>query len=386
MLDPGNYGPHYVANLCRSLVERGLEAEVITSQPLFEPVAPAGRYRVHYLFYRFLETWAGRARVFRRWAWLRQTIKALSYPRGLWRVWRLLKDRPPGLLHVQWALVPTLDAVLAGALRRRGWRTVYTVHDLPTAPPGGWKQRQWRRLYRRTDAVILHTEGLARKLQSDFAGSLPRVHVVPMGDLGVFRGAEVGRDAARRELGLDRQGPLLLFFGLIKPYKGLAYLLEAMPAVRREFPDAGLLVAGAPMERFGRYRQQIDRLGIAGGVVLRPGYVPQAEVARYFCAADLVVLPYVRISLSGVLLAALGYGRPAVVTAVGGLPEVVDDGRTGFVVPPESPAALADAICRALRDPVALQAMGVRARCEQQRWYCWEEAAGRTLEVYRSVS
>lgn len=376
MADPGNFTPHYVANLCCALEQQECEVELITSAPYFEPLPQVGNYSVRFWFFRLASERLGSCRVLRRQAWLRKSIKALSYSAGLWRTWKALKDRLPGVLHLQWALIPALDLLLIKALRSKGWRVVYTAHD--GLPEGS----RLKKVAQAVDAVIVHTPGLAQEAVAGSGISPQKVHAIPQGTLGVFQRQDVSAPEARRVLGIEAPGPLLLFFGLIKPYKGLQYLLQAMPRVRQEFPSAHLLIAGEPMQRVAAYQKLIDALGIGNSVSLRLRYVPLAEVHYYFCAADLVVLPYARCSLSGVLTMAFSYARPVVVTSVGGLPEAVEEGRTGFIVPPRSPEALAQAICRGLRQPALLQQMGLEGRQRQEELCSWSRVAFQTCQLY----
>ena len=172
---------------------------------------------------------------------------------------------------------------------------------------------------------------------------------------------------------------------MIKPYKGLEYLLRAWPRVLAEFPNSKLLIAGEPMLPFQPYQRLIDDLNIGASVVLKLGYVPSSEVQYLFCAADAVVLPYVQISTSAVVPMAYRYARPVIGTSVGGLPEIVIDGQTGFLVPPCSEQPLAEAICRGLRNPSMLADMGARGREWFEAEHSWSEVACRTFELYRSL-
>jgi len=380
MVDPGNFTPHYVANLCCALEEQDCEVELITSAPYFEPVPQAGSYSVRNWFFRLASERLGSCAMLRRQAWLRKSIKALSYPAGLWRIWKALKDRPPGVLHLQWALIPALDLLLIKALRSKGWRVVYTAHD--GLPEGS----RLRSVGQAVDAIIVHTPGLAQEAVAGSGVSPQKVHAISHGNLGVFQEPDVSAPEARGALGIDPQGPLLLFFGLIKPYKGLQYLLQAMPRVRQEFPRARLLIAGEPIERFTGYQKLIHALGIGDSVILRLRYVPLAQVHYCFCAADLVVLPYAHCSLSGILRMAFGYARPVVVTSVGGLPEAIEEGRTGFIVPPRCPEALAQAICRGLRQPALLEQMGQEGRQRQKERCSWSRVAFQTRQIYEPHS
>lgn len=137
--------------------------------------------------------------------------------------------------------------------------------------------------------------------------------------------------------------PLLLFAGFVRPYKGLDILLDALPLVLEKRP-LHLLVAGEFWRGTAVYEEQIERLGIADAVTLFDDYLPNETLAAYMQLADVVVLPYRNATQSGIIQMAFGQGKPVITTDVGGLAEVVDNGRTGFVVPSENPHALAEAI------------------------------------------
>jgi D-inositol-3-phosphate glycosyltransferase len=383
MFDPGNFTPHYVENLCSALALLNVDVELICSPPLFEQVGNSHSFLTQELFFRSVG--GTRRKFYQRHARLRQGLRALNYPLGLWRTWQVLKARSPGVVHVQWALLPGLDAVLLRKLRSRGWRVVYTAHDLISdlAHPG--RRRQWRQICRQTDAIVVHTSHLADVLRNHGREVFPKVHTIPEGTSTFPLSADVDRARARQTLGLDSSGPLLLFFGMIKPYKGLQYLLRAWPRVLLEFPQAKLLIAGEPIVPFSPFDHLIDSLNIRHSVVLKLGYVPRSEAQYFFCAADAVVLPYVQISTSGLVPLAYRYARPVIATSIGGLPEIVREGQTGFLVPPCSEQALAEAICRGLRDPSMLAAMGARGREWFETEHSWSAVARQTFELYRSL-
>lgn len=150
---------------------------------------------------------------------------------------------------------------------------------------------------------------------------------------------------ARGLMGVPAEGRYLLFFGFIRDYKGLDLLLDAMADSRVKERGVKLIVAGEFYGDPKPYMEQIDRLGIADRVVLHTDFIPDHEVNRYFCAADMVAQPYKSATQSGVTQIAFHFEKPMLVTRVGGLPEIVPDGKVGFVVEP-SPQPIADAIVR----------------------------------------
>lgn len=154
------------------------------------------------------------------------------------------------------------------------------------------------------------------------------------------------REDARRQLGLDPERPLLLFFGYVRAYKGLDDLIDALARVHRTRPEVQLLVAGEFYEDEERTRSRIRDLGLEASVHLRAGYLPDDAVAPCFAAADAVVQPYRSATQSGVAQIAYHFGRAMILTDVGGLAEIVPHEIAGLVVPPANVPALAAAIER----------------------------------------
>lgn len=180
-------------------------------------------------------------------------------------------------------------------------------------------------------------------------------------------GPAVSSDEARRRLGLPLDAPVFLFFGFIRRYKGLHVLLDAVPDVLRRVPAARVVVAGEFYADEEALRAQVAPL--AEAVRLDADYIPDDRVSLYFCAADAVVQPYVTATQSGVAQIAFYYGRPVITTDVGGLAEIVPDGEAGLVVPPENPAALADALVRFVEEDLGeTLAAGVRRERERYSW------------------
>ena len=387
VVDPGNFSPQYTANLCSSLTRLGVDVTLVTSPPQFGEMPSPRGYRVETCFFRRVSG-AGLVRSATAGsAGARMLLKACAYPFGLAAARRLLgRQKTPGIIHYQWVHAPILDGRLVAGLRKSGWRAVATAHEFSSPPPFSaiWK-RQARRFYQSVDAVVVHTARLAEQAQAELSIPSPRLHVIARGGLGVFEGAERSREDARKYIGIGGSGPVLLFFGMIKPNKGLMHLLHAMPHILEQHPEACLAIAGEPIEKFDSYRETIERLGITGSVVTRLGYVRDEDVGAYFQAADLVVLPHTEASLSGVAWVAMGFGRPIVGTDVGGLSDLVEDGASGRLVPPGSPGALSGAIIPLLRDRARLERMGQLGRQRSQARRNWDATATETLQLYRRL-
>jgi D-inositol-3-phosphate glycosyltransferase len=381
VVDPGSFTAHYDANLCHALAERGHDVTLDTSEFLFEHVRPLGGYVTRNSFLRLLQ----RRPELASWAPLRQAVKAGLYPLELLR-WAFDVERdPPDVVHVQWSLLPFWDQRVLARLQRRGARFVLTVHDVRPLPNSGGTAVGNGGLYRRADALIVHSDYSRRRLQSEFGVVDERIHLVPLGGPGDYTLPQVPRATARAELGLQDEAVYALFFGLIKRHKGLDLLLDAFATARQSAPDLRLLIAGQPMQSWSGYARRLSRLGLDDVVELHLGFIPSDRLPVYFSAADLVVLPYRDTFQSGVALAAYAYERPVLATAIGGLPELIDEGATGFLVPPNDPLALAEALVAAASDPERLQRLGSAAGARSRELHDWALIAARHEEIYREV-
>ena len=191
-------------------------------------------------------------------------------------------------------------------------------------------------------------------------------------------GAGVDKIAARNHLGLSTDEKYILFFGFIRKYKGLDILLDAMKDERIKAAGIKLIVAGEYYGDSESYTQQIANNGIADNVHLFTEFIPNNDIRYYFSAADLVVQPYRSATQSGITQVAYHFEKPMVVTNVGGLAEVVPDGKTGFVTEPD-PTEIATAILK-FYEPGSLPELQQNITAEKRK-YSWETFTGNLIEV-----
>jgi glycosyltransferase involved in cell wall biosynthesis len=278
--------------------------------------------------------------------------------------------RSADVVHFQWLPVQWIDARL---LPDRP--VVLTAHDLLPREPWLGQARAQRRLYDAVDAVVVHSDYGRRQLIERVAIDPAKVHVIHHGafdHLAALPAEPLPDELAR----VDRS--VVLFFGLLRPYKGIEVLLEAWHGI----DDAELWIVGRP-------RMALDPLRAAApdGVRLLPRFVSDAELPAYFRRADVVVLPYTRterFDQSGVLATALAFGRPTIVSDIGGFGEVAELG-AAQLVPPDDPAALHDALSRLLGSESERHRLAAAARAAATGPYSWDAAAGRTVELYEHL-
>jgi glycosyltransferase involved in cell wall biosynthesis len=308
------------------------------------------------------------------------SINPVTYVRAARRIARF----SPDVVIFQW-WHPFFAFAFAGInlLLKRLWKgpTLYLCHNVLPHEASVVDRTLSRIGFRGVDGFLVQSREDETRLQSlkgaDLGGKRSAVHPHPIYDM--FRTGTVDREAARRTLGVT--GRVALFFGYIRPYKGVSILLEAFAEVLKRV-EMTLLVVGEFYEDRKPYDELIARLGIGDHLVVVDRYVPNEEVETYFEAADVVVLPYRSATQSGIVQVAYGFDTPVIVTAVGGLPDVVTDGKTGFVVPPEDRAALAGAMITFFEENRSRE-MSAEVAAAKDR-FSWQRCAEILLELSSS--
>lgn len=194
------------------------------------------------------------------------------------------------------------------------------------------------------DAFIVHSQSDGRDLLTIKKTADFRYNPLPT--YNAFKICNLTRQQARDKLRISYDTKVLLFFGFVREYKGLKYLLQAMTDLRDKIVDIKLLIVGSFDNDKQSYLNFIKENGLSDCVEVIDDYIPDHEVEKYFAVCDLVVLPYESATQSGIVQIAYGFNKPVIVTNVGGLPDVVEDGKTGYVVEPKNGQALAEAISK----------------------------------------
>jgi len=260
------------------------------------------------------------------------------------RAGRRLRALAPDVLIVPWwhpFFGPSLG--LAARLARRGGapKRIFLCHNVEPHEPTPLLRAMATYGLGAADGFLVHAREEAARLQPRAKGRPVRIHPHPSYE--IFSARPPDRDRARASLGAS--GRVLLFFGYVRPYKGLHDLLAALALAR---PDAWdlLYVVGEFYEPRDRYDAALAHPALAGKVRVVDRYVANEEVATYLAAADAIALPYRSATGSGIAQVAFGAGVPVIATRTGGLADVVEEGVSGFLVPPSDPPALARAVER----------------------------------------
>ncbi len=302
----------------------------------------------------------------------------------------------PKIFHILWNnRFPIVDrALLMLYYRCLGKRIVLTAHNVNQARRDGNDTRVNRATlriqYRLADHIFVHTEKMKLELIEDFGVQSAQITVIPFGINNSVPDTQLTPAQAKRQLGVKDGKRVLLFFGRIRPSKGLEYLIAAFRENLIRPDDYQLVIAGRPdkCESYWTAIREMIRPDVQSGrILLRPESIPDDETEVYFKAADVLVLPYRHIFQSGVIFLGYNFGLPVLATDVGSLRDDIEEGKTGFLFRPEDPVDLARTIEKYFASDLYRE---LNSRRQEIRDYAlerhsWDEVAQRTMRIYGSL-
>jgi len=363
LVDPSAYTPPYDHALAAALARQGAQVRLLTSRFVYGSVPAPEGYELRRSFYRHARG-APASRI-------RLALKLAEHVPDMLRLRRIARETD--IVHFQWLAVQALDMHL---LPDRP--LVLTAHDLLPREPRPGQLRAQRQLYDRVQAVVVHSDYGRRTLVQGLGIDAAKVHVIHHGAFDHLTRLPRERPLPPGLQGVAPRRPVVLSFGLIRPYKGIEDLLEAWHGIT----DADLWIVGRSRMDLASLRERAP-----AGVRFLPRFVADDELPAFFRRADVVVLPYVqaeRFDFSGVLATALAFGKAIVLTDVGGFSEVAEAG-AARLVPSHDPDRLRGALEELIGDPAERERLGQAARTAVQQRYSWDAAARKTLELYGTI-
>ena len=277
----------------------------------------------------------------------RYWIDSLNPLTWLTSFWRIRRYRPDVVILQWWTVFWAPVWFVLGLLNRLFLRhpLVIICHNVLPHEAQWWDPWLARLVLWWGHWFIVQSPDERKRLVVLLPGA--QVAVVPHPVYDMFADERVPQEEARRRLGLPLNVPVMLFFGIVREYKGLKDLLAALPEIRERVGGTILLVAGEFWDDKCSYLEMIEQLGVGDSVIIEDRYIPNEEVGLYFSAVDVLVAPYRRATGSGVVQMARGLGVPVITTDVcGGRVEVATNEEAGFVVPSRDPISLLDAVLR----------------------------------------
>jgi glycosyltransferase involved in cell wall biosynthesis len=365
LVDPSAFTPPYDRALAAALTRAGAEVELVTSRFLHGDVPVAKGYRVEERFYR-------RSAARGLDAPARVPFKAAEHLADMLSFRRAAARAPADVIHYQWLTMPSLDVHLLPPHRPR----VLTAHYILPPRPSRRQVDAARRVYARMDAVVAHSEHSATRLRDEVGLDPAKVRAIPHGAFDYLAHLPEEKPLPAELEGAE--GPVVLCFGLLRPYKGIEVLLEAF----RQVEGAELWVVGNPRMDVAPLRALAATA--PGRVRFVTRFVDEAEIPAIFRRADILALPYLDAEHSGVLYTGLAFRKPMVLSAVGGFPEVAATG-AGRLVAPGDVDELAGALTELVRDEPARAELAAAAARAAAGPFSWDEAAHLSLDLYREL-
>ncbi len=312
-------------------------------------------------------------------------IRAYRYFKAILRL--LINSKVNGVLVVHFHFFHTtlLEWVSLNLARVCGFKVVVTAHDVESFCAGS-SSLIAKSIYVAADAIVAHSLVAKKELVEKLSIKADKIVHVPLGHYIGNISRSMTKSEARAELGLDGQGPYLLFFGQIKKVKGLEVLLNALPAILKDYPSLKLLIAGKLWKNdFTAYDALIGELNLSNNIVRHIKFIPDESVDFYFQAADIVVFPYRKIYQSAVLLLAMSYRLPVMVSDIEGMTEVVSDGCNGFTFSDGDADDLSSQLLSALGNPRIMERVASNAFEKLCVINDWDKIGLETSRVYRSM-
>ena len=265
-------------------------------------------------------------------------------------------------------------------------KVVLTVHDVTSFADENESTIISKFIYNLTDIVLTHNAFSKNEIIKVTSISSNNIYIIPHGNYTPFISIQNDKNNSKEILNLPKDKTILLFFGMIKKVKGLEILLEAFKKVVDTNSDIVLLIAGKPWEDdFDEYQKIIDRNNLSKHIILHTKFIPHEDVKHYYCVSDLVVLPYKKIYQSGVLMMTLSYERPAIVSNLPSLMEVISDNENGFLFETENSNDLSDKLIQILADRKKLEIVRRKGAELINTKYGWDEIGRLTKSAYETL-
>ncbi len=394
---------HYAYQLCTALADEGVDVTLVTAKDYELESFPHNftvekRLNLWTLFDPRSMQAPPRSRLAKLWRKIHWTARrGVRAMRLIWEWARLtnyLLAQEPDLIQFGKINFP-FEAFFLAQLRRRGLVLTQICHEFElreqSGPLATLANKLYASVYNNFSILFFHAESNQQRFLSLFDVPKEQLqYLIPHGNEGMFPATTDGMLTGaelRQRYGLGADDSIVLFFGTLTPSKGLPDLLQAFALVRQQNNQAKLVVAGFPTKyiNMNELQAMVAELGISEAVIFDGRYIPFDEVGPLMELATVVVYPYRNSTQSGALQVAYAFGRPVVTTNVGGLPEVVEDGRSGILVPPENPRALGTAISKIVNNPQLAAEMGHYARHLSETRYSWKPIAKQILAVYDNL-
>jgi glycosyltransferase involved in cell wall biosynthesis len=370
----GEDGNDYALYLCRALKNAGIDITlVVTDDNIdngsndfpFLPISPSKAKNVN------------------------KFKKIFKYYNYLFDIYKLIRKEKYDVIHFQFFRRRRMESLYFTMLKLTGTKLAHTVHDVTPLNENKLDHFFSLLVYKTADILFVHSNSNKRDLVQQIKLDEQKIKVVPHGDFDTYiPDRMVTKSEARKFFNLSQEQNVILFFGAIKEYKGVDILLNSISLVPEKINNLTLIIAGMPdpIELKYEYENKISNLPKEINVIFHDKFISNADIEKYFITSDVVVLPYRRISHSGVLHLAYSFGRPVIATNVGDFEESIEEGKSGFVATSNNPESLSEKIIQSFSNKLKLEEMGKYARYLSETKYSWKSSAELMKSIYKKMS
>jgi len=284
------------------------------------------------------------------------------------------------------------EAIFLAFLKRNGLILSQICHEFELREQGNnllttISNKMYRWVYKSFSILFFHGESNRQRFLELFNAPPENLHLIEHGNERLFLSVQsktISSKQMRQTYGIDSDDPVVLFFGNLTPSKGLPDLLKAFALVYKKEDRAKLVVVGKPSKflDIDALKKMVKELEISKSTIFDARYLPMEAVGSLMEMAMVVIYPYLNSTQSGALQVAYTFGKPVIATNVGGLPEAVEDGKNGFIVPPSAPDKLSNAIMKLIENPELAQEMGSYGRYLSETRFSWETIAKKIVAIY----
>lgn len=400
MVEPNGSGGmiHHAYQVATALANQGAEVTLVTAQdyelidyPHNFKVEP--RMRLWDLHSRKEVPTGFAARMVDKVLWtMRRGVRAFYLIKAWVELNRYLLKEKPDLVQFGKINFP-FESYFLKRLKKKGLVLTQMCHEFERRESSGMFSSQIDHLYNSVfqnfRVMFFHAQENKQRFHSLFDFPEEDTYIIDLGNEDIFMRAAEAHPVEvnlREKYGVKEGESVVLFFGVLAPSKGVPVLLDAFARLADAYP-VRLVVAGYPSKHIdmAEIYKQVERLGISDQMVFDLRYIPNEEVPALFELADLVVYPYLNSTQSASIQASYSFGRPVVASNVGGLPEVVDDGKSGLLAEPGDAGDLAEKMATMLDDPARRKEMGAYARWLSETRFSWDTIAGKIMAVYQTL-
>jgi glycosyltransferase involved in cell wall biosynthesis len=316
-------------------------------------------------------------------------LKMIKYLNYLYKLIIVINKNHIDVVHFQFFRRHRLESMFFFLLGITRIKLAFTVHDVLPLNRSNLDKFFNILVYKASDVLFVHSVKNKQDLLKQAKIEQNKIKIVPHGNFDHYAvDQNLSKEQARKGFCLNNDDKVLLFFGFVKEYKGLDDLLKAVDLASESLNDLTLLIAGSceTKQEENMYKRMISSISKRVKIISSFEFIPLEKVAIFFLACDVVMLPYKRISHSGILHLSYSFGRPVIGTKIGDFEEFIDNGKSGLITNSNDPIGIAQAIIDFYSDKWDISEMGEYSKRLSDTKFSWSKIADQTIIIYKQVA